>query len=289
MTKIKVLIVDDSALVRQTMKRVLNSDSRIEVIDVTKPKVGTKKFFEESRISICDSVVAASKVDVLFASRRSSSLIKKSNIKSNIKSFEKFSNVRFDSTKKLIAIGASTGGTEATKAVLRQIPKNSPGIVIVQHMPEFFTASYAKSLNRVCAIEVREAKDNEPVLPGTALIAPGNFHMRLFKSGLRYIVKLEQSERVNRHRPAVDVLFDSVAEHVKKDAVGCLLTGMGDDGARGLKKMHEAGAYTFAQNEETCVVFGMPKVAIDMGAADEVLPIEDMAEKIMNKIVEKIN
>lgn len=354
MNKIKVLIVDDSALVRLTMKKLLDSDSRIEVIGtandpyqavkemkkkapdvitldiqmpkmdgitflkkiiqqhplpvvicsaltekgsslgiealnlgaveiITKPKVGTKQFFEESKISICDSIVAASRVSVAHL-RAKGQMNQSSRTKSSTNLLPK---VKLNSTKKIIAIGASTGGTDAIRTVLRNIPKESPGIVIVQHMPEFFTASFAKSVNKICKIEVKEANQGDAILPGTALIAPGNKHMKIKKVGQRYSVQLETTELVNRHRPAVDVLFDSVAEFAKKDAVGCILTGMGNDGAKGMKKMFDAGAYTIAQDEKSCVVFGMPKEAIEIGAVNQILPLVDIAINLMNRVTKQ--
>ncbi len=180
-------------------------------------------------------------------------------------------------THKIIALGASTGGTEALRDVLAAFPADCPGTVIVQHMPEHFTRAFAKRCNDAAALEVSEAKDGDRVIPGRALIAPGNRHMRLLRQGAEYIVRIDQSEPVNRHRPSVDVLFDSVSEAAGANAVGALLTGMGDDGARGLLRMREAGAHTIAQDQETCVVFGMPREAIERGAAIQILPLGAIA------------
>lgn len=175
----------------------------------------------------------------------------------------------------IIAIGASTGGTEALKEVLVPLPGDCPPILIVQHMPVRFTPSLARRLDGICRFEVREARDGEEVRDGIALLAPGNQHMRLTRSdGGGYVVRLDQRESINHHRPSVDVLFDSVAEVVGPGAVGVLLTGMGSDGAHGLKRMRAAGASTIAQDEATCVVYGMPRVAVDIGAVDEVLPVD---------------
>ena len=185
-------------------------------------------------------------------------------------------------TQKLIAMGASTGGTEALKEVLMSMPANSPAIVIVQHMPPHFTTAFAERLNQLCHIEVREAKDGDSVLQGHALVAPGNFHMLLRRSGARYYVNIKDGPRVHHQRPAVDVLFNSVAEHAGANAIGVLLTGMGADGATGLLQMKEAGARTIAQDEQSCVVFGMPKEAIKLGAADRVVPLELIAREIIN-------
>jgi two-component system, chemotaxis family, protein-glutamate methylesterase/glutaminase len=185
-------------------------------------------------------------------------------------------------TQRLIAIGASTGGTEALKEVLMGMPPNSPGILIVQHMPAHFTKTFAERLNQLCQIEVQEAKDGDPVLQGHALVAPGNFHMLLRRSGTKYYVTVKDGPRVHHQRPAVDVLFNSVAQYAGTNALGVLLTGMGADGARGLLQMKEAGAKTIAQDEQTCVVFGMPKEAIKLGAADKVVPLELISREIIH-------
>jgi two-component system chemotaxis response regulator CheB len=177
-------------------------------------------------------------------------------------------------TRKIIAIGASTGGTDALKEVLIRIPKNSPGIVIVQHMPASFTGPFAQRLDALCKISVKEARDGDEVLPNLALIAPGDRHMLLRRSASRYFVEIVDGEKVSGHRPSVDALFESVAQNAGANAVGAILTGMGGDGARGLLKMHNAGAKTVAQDEKTCVVFGMPKVAIELGAVDKIAPLE---------------
>ncbi|HPC01521.1 MAG TPA: chemotaxis response regulator protein-glutamate methylesterase [Syntrophales bacterium] len=187
-------------------------------------------------------------------------------------------------TNKIIAIGASTGGTEAIKAVLTKLPHNSPGVVIVQHMPANFTAAFAERLNNLCRINVREARDNDTVVPGTALLAPGNYHMLLRRSGARYYVEVKTGPMVHHQRPAVDVLFKSVAKYAGANAVGVILTGMGADGAEGLKEMKNMGAATIAQDEKSCVVFGMPKEAIKLGAADRVVPLENIAAEILRMV-----
>jgi two-component system chemotaxis response regulator CheB len=173
-------------------------------------------------------------------------------------------------TNKVVAIGASTGGTEALTEVLTAMPANAPGIVVVQHMPEFFTRSFADRLNSLCAIEVKEAEDGDRVFPGRALIAPGNYHMLLTRSGAVYQVQVKSGPLVSRHRPSVDVLFKSVARYAGKNAVGVIMTGMGSDGADGMKEMHDNGATTIAQDEASCIVFGMPKEAIARGGVDHV-------------------
>ncbi len=186
-------------------------------------------------------------------------------------------------TNKIIALGSSTGGTQALECVLSALPAECPGIVIVQHMPESFTRSFAERLNSVCAIEVKEAEDGDAVLPGRALLAPGNFHMVLRASGARRLVGIVDGPRIGRHKPAVDVLFDSVASVAGANAIGALMTGMGADGAKGLKAMRDAGAWTIAQDEESCVVFGMPKVAIELGAACEVASLDRIAQRLLER------
>jgi two-component system chemotaxis response regulator CheB len=185
-------------------------------------------------------------------------------------------------THKVIAVGASTGGTRAIEAVLSTMPVTSPGTVIVQHMPENFTTSFARRLNKICPMEVREARDKDRVVPGVALIAPGNRHMLLYRSGGTYRVKVKTGPRVHYQRPSVDVLFQSVAKNAGRNAVGVLLTGMGADGAKGLLSMRENGANTIAQDEKSCVVFGMPKEAIKLGAVDEVVPLSNISRSIIN-------
>ncbi len=183
-------------------------------------------------------------------------------------------------TDKIIAIGASTGGTEAIKEVLVRLPQNTPGVVIVQHMPPKFTTAFAERLNQMCALEVREAQDGDSVVTGRALLAPGNFHMLLRRSGARYYVQVKTGPPVHHQRPSVDVLFNSAAESAGANAVGVILTGMGADGADGLLAMKEKGAYTIAQDEASCVVFGMPKEAIKRGAAHRVLSLTRIPEEI---------
>ena len=184
-------------------------------------------------------------------------------------------------TNKVVAIGASTGGTEALTTVLTALPANSPGIVIVQHMPEHFSRSFAERLDTICAIEVKEAEDGDSVIPGRALIARGNSHMLLARSGARYYVQVKSGPLVGRHRPSVDVLFKSVAKYVGKNAVGVMLTGMGKDGSKGMKVMKEQGAFNIDQDEKSCVVFGMPKEAIEIGAADKVASLNNIAALVL--------
>ncbi|MGD9128759.1 MAG: chemotaxis response regulator protein-glutamate methylesterase [Planctomycetia bacterium] len=187
-------------------------------------------------------------------------------------------------THQIIAIGASTGGTKALESVLTAMPGNTPGIVIVQHMPEHFTASFAERLNGICQMEVREARNNDTVHPGLVLIAPGNEHMVFRRSGARYHVLLKGGPPVEHQRPSVDVLFHSVAQQAGHNAVGAILTGMGADGAAGMLAMHEAGARTIAQDEASCVVFGMPKEAIQLGAADQIMPLDQIPQGIIKAL-----
>jgi len=192
---------------------------------------------------------------------------------------------RIGSTEKIIAVGASTGGTEAIKEFLIRLPADAPGIVIAQHMPEAFTKSFAARLDSLCKITVKEAEGNERILPGHAYIAPGHSHLLLKRSGANYMTELSQSPAVNHHRPSVEVLFRSVAQNAGKNVIGVMLTGMGKDGAVGMLEMRQAGAYNFAQDEATCVVFGMPREAIAVGAVDEIVPIQDMAQKVLQRLI----
>ena len=191
------------------------------------------------------------------------------------------SNAMIETTNKIIAIGASTGGTEALRVVLQGLPKTSPGVVIVQHMPAGFTTSFAARLNEICDIEVREAKDGDVVAQGRALLAPGDLQLTLGRDGARYIVRVRPGPLVCRHRPSVEVLFESTANYAGANAMGVMLTGMGDDGATAMRSLRNAGAYTVAQNEKTCVVFGMPRQAIDRGGVCEVFPLGDIAQQIV--------
>jgi two-component system, chemotaxis family, protein-glutamate methylesterase/glutaminase len=187
-------------------------------------------------------------------------------------------------TNKVVAIGASTGGTEALRKVLEQFPANAPGTLVVQHMPEHFTRSFAERLNELCAVEVKEAKDGDSVVAGKVLIAPGNYHLMLKRSGALYMAQVKAGPLVCRHRPSVEVLFNSVAQCAGRNAVGIMLTGMGADGSKGMLKMKEAGAINIAQNEESCVVFGMPKEAINLGAVDHIESLERIPERLLASV-----
>lgn len=349
MPKIKVLIVDDSALVRQTLADIISTDPDLQVIGmaqdpvvavqkiseqapdvitldvemprmdgitflqkimaqhpipvvmcssltekgsetalramefgavdiITKPKMGTKQFIEESRIRICDSIkaAAASRIRPMRAVREVSP-----KYSADVIMEAPNTGAMVQTTEKIVAVGASTGGTEALSAFLQMLPEDSPGIVIVQHMPEHFTAAFAKRLNSICRVSVKEGENNDSVVRGHVLIAPGNKHMLLKRSGARYYVEVKDGPLVSRHRPSVDVLFRSAARYAGKNAVGVIMTGMGDDGAHGMKEMHDAGAKTIAQDEASCVVFGMPGEAIKLGGVDKVLPLEKIAAEVL--------
>lgn len=242
---------------------------------ITKPKVGLKDFLTESSIELLDAVTAASHSNLGKIRINSNSAEPVKRIKSEI------SNIQ--ATEKIVAIGTSTGGTIALEEVLTKLPRErTPGIVIVQHMPEKFTEAFAKRLNTICDIEVREAKDGDRVVPGLALIAPGSRHMQVRRSGAQYYVEVADGPLVNRHKPSVDVLFRSVAKNAGKNAKAIIMTGMGDDGAAAMVDLKAAGSKTIAQNEETCVVFGMPKEAIRRGCIDLVLPLTEIYKEIIS-------
>ena len=347
---IRVLIVDDSAIVRQTLTEVLSGDPSIEVIGtasdpfvaaermkeevpdvilldiemprmdgltflqkimsqhpipviicsslaeqgaqnafkaieygavdiIAKPRMGTKQFIEESRVIICQAVrgAAGARLRVAKPGRTVEPKLTADAILPRAK------NAVLETTEKVVVIGASTGGTEALRALLEVLPADAPGIVVVQHMPEVFTRAFANRLDTLCQITVKEAESNDSVLRGHALIAPGNHHVLLKRSGARYFVEIKDGPLVSRHRPSVDVLFRSAARYAGQNAVAVILTGMGDDGARGMLEMKEAGAATIAQDEATSVVFGMPNEAIKRGAVDEILPLGAIAGCILKR------
>ncbi len=186
-----------------------------------------------------------------------------------------------ETTERIVVVGASTGGTEALTQFLQALPNNCPGVVIVQHMPEGFTRSFAERLDGLCAVRVKEASNGDTILRGHVLIAPGNHHLLCKRSGARYFVEVKQGPLVSRHRPSVDVLFRSAAKYAGKNVLGVIMTGMGDDGAKGMKEMRDAGAQTIAQDEATSVVFGMPKEAIKAGGVEKILPLEKIAEQLI--------
>ena len=251
---------------------------------ITTPKVGLKSFLEESTNDIVQAVRSAARANMRAVRSAGTAPLPAVPPKLTLDAMpgaEK--NMALTrTTDQVIAIGASTGGTQALERVLTQLPATSLGILIVQHMPVVFTAMFAERLNTLCRIEVREAQNGDRVLPGRALIAPGGKHMMLKRSGAQYVVEVADGPLINRHKPSVDVLFRSVARNAGANALGIIMTGMGDDGARGLKEMHEAGARTVAQDEASCVVFGMPFEAIKLGAAQYTLPLDQIPASIVN-------
>lgn len=253
---------------------------------VTKPKLGMRRFIEDSSSDLVAVVKAAAHANVQRMSRRAATpaapavVPPKLTVDAVLPPTETTAMQR--TTERVVAIGTSTGGTQALEEVLVQLARDSAGIAIVQHMPEKFTAAFADRLNRLCAVEVREARHGERLLPGHALIAPGGRHIALRRSGAYYYVDVIDGPLVNRHRPSVDVLFRSVARCAGPNALGIIMTGMGDDGARGLKEMRDAGSATVAQDEASCIVFGMPKEAIRLGAAQRVLPLSEMPRTILD-------
>jgi two-component system chemotaxis response regulator CheB len=346
--KLRVLVVDDSAVVRQTLEDVLSSDPRIEVMGtaadpyiaaekirkevpdvitldvemprmdgitflqkvmsqhpipvvicssltgggsetairaleygaveiITKPRMGAKVFLEESRIRIVDAVKAASVAKIKKISEFKSRDIAPKLTADAVLAKPKASLAMAQTTEKIVVIGASTGGTEALRLILESLPMDSPGIIIVQHMPEHFTAAFAQRLNGLCQVSVKEAANGDSVLRGHALIAPGNKHTMIKRSGARYYVEVKDGPLVCRHRPSVDVLFRSAARYAGKNAIGVIMTGMGDDGARGMKELKGAGSFNIAQDEASSVIFGMPKEAISLGVVDKVVPLDSIA------------
>jgi two-component system chemotaxis response regulator CheB len=242
---------------------------------VTKPKLGLKQFLQDGADDLVATIRAAARANVsrLLAPRAAPPAVTPKHSADVILPAASGTKAMSQTTDRVIAIGTSTGGTQALEAVLTALPRTAPGIVVVQHMPERFTAAFAERLNSLCAIEVKEAQTGDRVHAGRALIAPGGRHMVLRRNGAQYQVEVMDGPLVNRHRPSVDVLFRSVARCAGPNALGVLMTGMGDDGAAGLLEMRQAGARTVAQDEATCVVFGMPKEAIRRGAAERVLPL----------------
>lgn len=346
MKKIRVLIVDDSALMRQLLTSLLSSDPGIEVIgtaadpyiardkikeldpdvltlDVEMPRMdgltfleklmkghpmpvvmvstlteagcettmralelGAVDFFTKPKFDMREGMKAEAALLTELVKAAAQARVKplKKSSSSNNPTYAFASSAMAKTTDTIIAIGASTGGTEALRDLLTTLPPDTPPIVITQHMPEKFTKLFADRLNTQCKITVKEAEDGDAVITGRALIAPGSYHMALTRSGARYQVVLNQDPPVNRHRPSVDVLFDSVAATAGKNALGIILTGMGNDGAAGMLKMNKAGAFTIAEDESSCVVFGMPKKAIEAGGVDEVVPLNEVAATMFKQL-----
>jgi len=251
---------------------------------VSKPRINTSEFLHESRMRICDVLRAAAHARLAAKPRAAARVhVEAKHTADVILPPVRLGRAATHVTDRIVCIGASTGGTEALRDILEALPVSSPGIVVVQHMPEKFTAAFAKRLDGLCAVSVKEAASGDIVLPGTVLVAPGNHHMALERAGRQYRIAIKDGPPVSRHRPSVDVLFRSAAQMAGPNAVGILLTGMGDDGARGLMEMKMAGARTIAQNEESCVVFGMPKEAIERGAADKIIPLDRIASEIIHE------
>ncbi len=283
MSQYPIPVVMCSSLTGEGCETTLKALEYGAVDIITKPKMGVKNFLEESQIMIIDSVIAASKAKL--------KILKQNNKIKNLKTDKYTADVvlpppirkaMFKTTEKIVAVGASTGGTEALRVFLESMPLDCPGIVIVQHMPENFTSAFAKRLNGICQIEIKEAENGDSILTGRALIAQGNKHLLVKRSGARYYVHVKEGPLVCRHRPSVDVLFRSVAQNAGKNAIGVIMTGMGDDGARGMLEMKEAGAYTIAQDEKSSVVFGMPHEAIQLNSVDEIVSLEKISSVVIN-------
>jgi len=253
---------------------------------VTKPKLGLRQFIEDSSSDLVSAVKAAAVANVQRLGPQRDAMTARTGVAPKLSAdailAPRGAHAMQQTTERVVALGTSTGGTQALEHVLRRLPGNSAAIAIVQHMPEKFTAAFAQRLDSLCEVEVREARNGERLLPGHALIAPGGKHMMVKRSGAHYHVEVIDGPLVNRHRPSVDVLFRSVAKAAGRNSLGVIMTGMGDDGARGLKEMSEAGAATIAQDEASCVVFGMPKEAIRLGAAQRVLALEELPRAIVD-------
>jgi two-component system, chemotaxis family, protein-glutamate methylesterase/glutaminase len=266
-----------STLSTEGSKIALEALSAGAVAVLAKPKLGLKQHLKDSRREMIQTLKAAAK----SRPRARSAGAEPTAGRSPVSRQPVLSSVHAFAMNKPVVIGSSTGGTQALEAVLLSLPADAPGIAITQHMPEKFTAMYAARLNGICAMNVREAKDGDRLERGVALIAPGGLHMQLRKTTGQYFVHILDGPPVNRHKPSVDVLFKSAAECGGRDVLGIIMTGMGDDGARGMKMLHDGGARCIAQNEETCVVFGMPKEAIKLQAVDDILPLESIARAIL--------
>jgi len=276
-------VVVCSTLTEKGAETTMNALSAGAVSIITKPKIGLKNFLQDETLDLIAAVKAAAAANIralrFAASAPMKPVMPKLSADAILKT-DPFPALA-QTTERIVAIGTSTGGTQALEAVLKHLPRVCPGIVIVQHMPEKFTEGFARRLDSICALEVKEARDDDRVMPGRALIAPGGKHMLVRCSGAYYHVEVKDGPLVNRHRPSVDVLFRSVAQCAGGNATGIIMTGMGDDGARGLKEMSDAGAHTVAQDETSCIVFGMPKEAIKIGAARRIVPLGAIPSEIL--------
>ena len=279
MTQHPIPVVICSSLTEKGSATALAAIEKGAVEIITKPKVGTREFFQESCIRICDAVRSAARCSA--GGRKPAPPLRARPKLDADAVIAKPSNAMIQTTEKIVVIGASTGGTEAVREYLEALPADAPGMVIVQHMPEKFTAHFADRLNKLCGVTVKEAEDGDSVIRGQVLIAPGNRHTLLKRSGARYYAEVRDGPLVNRHRPSVDVLFRSAARYAGRNAVGVIMTGMGDDGAKGMLEMKQAGAYNIAQDEATSVVFGMPAEAIRAGGVDRVLPLSAIAADVV--------
>lgn len=345
--KIRVLVVDDSALIRNVMTEILSEDPEIEVVgtapdpyvardkmktlnpdvltlDVEMPKMDGLTFLQKLMAARPIPVVMVSSLteqgtattlqalesgavdfvtkptvdiqhglsDLAFQITSKVKAAAQASVRKRVPPADCAERIKtlaaqgamIKTTDTIIAIGASTGGTEALRELLEVLPPNTPPIVMTQHMPERFTKSFADRLDQLCQIHVKEAQEGDSVIPGQALLAPGNYHMELRRSGARYYVSLNQEPPINRHRPSVDAMFRSVARYAGGNSLGVILTGMGNDGAAGMLEMKQAGAFNFAQDEASCVVFGMPKEAIKAGGVDKILPLHDLPSAILTQL-----
>ena len=271
-----------SSLAEQGAQATFEALAAGAVAIITKPKVGLKSFLEDASNDIVQAVRSAARANMRALGASVAPAINRSKISADAMLSPAAHRALERTTDQVVAIGTSTGGTQALEAVLTRLPATSPGIVIVQHMPEKFTAMFAERLNSLCEMEVREARNGDRVVPGLALIAPGGRHMLLKRNGAQYVVDVADGPLINRHKPSVDVLFRSVAKFAGANALGIIMTGMGDDGARGMKEMHDAGARNIAQDEASCVVFGMPKEAIRLGGVDQVMALDQIPSAIVN-------
>lgn len=276
MSQHPIPVVICSSLVGEGSQTLMNALEAGAVDIIKKPEIGTQRFFEESRIQIADAIKAASSVRVRARTRQKNQPEKKARAKLSADAMlaKPKTNSMVETTEKVIVIGSSTGGTDAVRYILESMPLGCPGILIVQHMPEGFTKTFADRVNESSQILVKEARDGENILRGEALIAPGGKHLLLKRSGARYYVQVKDGPLVSRHRPSVDVLFRSAARYGGKNIVAAILTGMGDDGANGMKEISDTGARTVAQDEATSVVYGMPKEAVKRGGVNTILPLD---------------